>query len=319
MKELYIIGNGFDIYHKMNTSYNDFREYLINCNSPVYKKVDKCLYYEIENDKSNVWNKFEYNLRNLDEDYIVDECSALLMGYGDPDWRDSGHQDYQYCIDEITTCLTVELLKEFTRWIKISNSKLNGVLPKVKLNRNAKFLSFNYTMTLEDVYKIEPYKILHIHNSVEDEAELILGHNYSDGERCLNENKSPYIRTKDDIRSVLAERALEEYDVRYSDGKNILRSYYELNYKNSNNIISMNSDFFSNLTDIDRIYILGHSMSDVDMVYIFEILKNVDRRTHWYLTWHSVEDKQNIEEFIYRTKIENYSVGKITDTIFSFV
>ena len=47
---------------------------------------------------------------------------------------------------------------------------------KIKLDKNSKFLNFNYTNTLEKIYNIEPYNIIYIHNSVHNQENIILGH-----------------------------------------------------------------------------------------------------------------------------------------------
>ena len=317
MNELYIIGNGFDLYHGLSTSYNDFKNYLLETKSPVYEKVDKFLYYNNKDDKSTVWNEFEQNLSNLNEDALIEECRCFLISYGDPNWKDSGHHDFQYCIEEVTTYLTSELLDSFTSWIKISNKQINNTIPKMNINKNAKFLTFNYTMTLEMVYEIFPTNILHIHNSVE-EKNLILGHNYSNEEREIAESKLPVIRRLSDIDEILAERGLEEDDVRYREGKDIIKSYYGANYKNSDIIIKKNLDFFRELNNCERIYVLGHSLTNVDMKYLMEILNYVSNGVKWYITWYSEIDKENIQKFISNSKIRNYQMVKITDKIFKY-
>lgn len=313
MSALYIIGNGFDIHHGLNTSYKDFSNYLIKMNSTLYGKIENFLYYEVENKNSSVWNKFEYNLRNLDEDAIYEECDCFLKSYGDDDWRDSYHYDYQQCIDEIIDGLTNELLEEFTKWIKKKNDTISDIAPILHLNKDAMFITFNYTMTLENVYGICPNRILHIHNSVADDNNLILGHNYSDEERVLELNKPPVIRCKSDLDELLAERGLEEDDIRYREGKGIVQAYYNENYKNSNEIIKNQNETLESLKGIDRVYVLGHSVSEVDMVYFDEVLKYVNPEATWIFSWFNEIDKMNIKEFVHEEKIKNFSLCRLCD------
>lgn len=325
MEELYIIGNGFDRYHGMETSYYHFREYLRENNCTVYKSVMKFLYYktkketeEIKENRSEFWSNFEYNLRKLDEENIIDECHTFLTSYGDSNWRDRMHHDYQYCIDEKISCLSSLLLEEFTKWIRSCNCELKDFIPKVKLNKGAKFMTFNYTMTLQEIYDVEPNKVFHVHNSIEGEGELVLGHNYSESERLYEESKTPTIKTMGDVDNILADRVFED-DIRYHEGEEILKSYYNKNYKDSGSIIKKNKSFFAGLSDVDKIYILGHSMSVVDITYMKEILKSVSDKTLWYFTQNSEEDVVNIQNFVNGNDIANYKIGSIRDDIFRIV
>ena len=40
MKHLYIIGNGFDIHHKIDSRYSDFKNWLSTTESPVLCTID---------------------------------------------------------------------------------------------------------------------------------------------------------------------------------------------------------------------------------------------------------------------------------------
>lgn len=316
MKELYVIGNGFDMHHGINTSYSDFRKYLLEENYKLYQTIEKFLFFEMKDEDSTVWNEFEYNLRNLDEDQIRNECDFFLKGYGDEDWRDCYHYDYQHCIDQIKGGLTSDLLKEFTKWIKLKNKLLNDVAKDIYLKKEAMFLTFNYTMMLENVYGVDSNMVLHIHNSVDDECELILGHNYSGEERIKDFSKPPTIRFVSEIDELLARRGLEKDDVRYREGEGLIQEYYAENYKNSYIIIQKHNAFFRAISDVDTIYVLGHSVSNVDMDYFDEILSKVSETSNWYFTYYSEQDLCNIENFISSRKINHYILLRLSDDLF---
>lgn len=40
-KHLYIIGNGFDLHHEINSSYKDFQEWMYENNPDVIEKADE--------------------------------------------------------------------------------------------------------------------------------------------------------------------------------------------------------------------------------------------------------------------------------------
>ena len=79
--KLFIIGNGFDTGHGLNTSYWDFRTYLKNMYPEFLYAFESHYYiypanYE-EAQKNLLWNELEKNLANIDEDVIIDD--ALQM------------------------------------------------------------------------------------------------------------------------------------------------------------------------------------------------------------------------------------------------
>lgn len=61
MKHLYIIGNGFDLFTGLHTSYSDFKHWLEHKYIFVYENM-KAAY----NMDGKWWNNFEVNLGELD-------------------------------------------------------------------------------------------------------------------------------------------------------------------------------------------------------------------------------------------------------------
>lgn len=69
LKHLYIIGNGFDLHHGINSSYKNFHEWMNENNPDVIEKVDEI--YGICDDEW--WSDFENQLASLD----VMLCSSV--------------------------------------------------------------------------------------------------------------------------------------------------------------------------------------------------------------------------------------------------
>lgn len=68
-----------------------------------------------------------------------------------------------------------EFYRTFNEWIEsidISNAKA-----KFSLSTKARYLTFNYTETLERLYNIPQQNILHVHGSRLRHDEYIIGHN----------------------------------------------------------------------------------------------------------------------------------------------
>lgn len=45
MKHLYIIGNGFDIHHKINSNYRSFRDWMNECYPSILEDVENVYGY----------------------------------------------------------------------------------------------------------------------------------------------------------------------------------------------------------------------------------------------------------------------------------
>lgn len=276
-KKLYIIGNGFDIQHGLKSRYWDFKEYL--------DKTDKQLVEKLEEYFGSValWSDFEETLAYLDTEQIVDECMDCLQPYHAEDWSDAYHHDYQYEVQQRISLITDTLKKRFTEWILQLRLPNNANEHMVVVDKNATFINFNYTDTLERLYKVTPDQIFYIHNkAVDTKSTLILGH-----------SRNPQNAKKlDELYSD------EDTDVRVAEGNEILDDYFIETYKSTETIITENSDFFDRLKDLETIYVFGHSLSGVDRPYFLEIIKRIDiDKVTWKVSFHNEKDLNGFRVF----------------------
>lgn len=258
---LYVIGNGFDLHHGIKSKYSDFKEYVELNDSDLFCSLEK--YFP-----DNLWSDFEQTLAYLDTDTMVDEATNYLESYGSENWSDAFHHDYQYELQKRIDTVTVSLKEHFVDWI------LQIEIPKSRIltiDCNATFLNFNYTRTLELVYQIDFDKILYIHNkAVNQKSNLILGHG-----REFNE-KDSFSKHND-----------ADMDVRVSEGNIILDEYFKETYKDTDSIIAEHKDFFTGLRNINEIYVLGHSLSEIDIKYFKTIKQFVDPDTIWTVSYYN--------------------------------
>ena len=246
---LYIIGNGFDIYHGINSRYSNFKDYVEENDNDLYEMLEE--YF----DTVSLWSDFEETLAYIDVDTIVDDAENYLVSYGADDWSDAYHHDYQYEIQRVVDIGTKQLKKHFTDWILQLDIPNN---PQLTLEKRAKFLTFNYTDTLESVYNVPVNNIVYIHNkAVNQDSVLILGHS-------RNPANTNSFREQND----------EDTDPRVAEGNYILDEYFSDTYKNTATLINDYQDYFNGLSTIKEIYLLGHSISPVDIEY-FRIMKNM--------------------------------------------
>ncbi len=287
---LYIIGNGFDLHHKLNTSYGAFADWLKENKSPLY---DRCSKYLMGED-TNLWNEFENCFSYIDYDTIEDEASSFLYSYGAKDWSDSYHHNYQYEIEQITNDLSTNLIQAFTEWITIVDSQISCspcLTSKVLINPDAHYLTFNYTSTLTKIFNISAEQIKHIHGSC-SHGGIVLGHAYE--------------IAPDEFTGQID----EETDVRVADGYHLIQEYFNRTLKPSQNIIERNADYFKDLQYASKVFVLGHSMSEVDKPY-FDKIATFTRDIPWIVSYYEEESKGYLSKVLQSFGIKQFSLQKI--------
>lgn len=238
----------------------------------LYETVEKYLCLD------GNWCDLEAALAWMDADTLADEASDFLVSYGADDWSDAFHHDYQYQIQQVVEQLSTRLKDRFSSWVR------NLIIPKEKTYKKIKlsidcdslFLTFNYTSTLETLYNVDKSHILHIHgdaHSIRDE--LILGHGWRREERgSWNDVPNP-----------------ENLDTRVMQGNDMIDQYFDTTFKNYEDIIEQNKAFFSGLFTVRTICVLGHSLADIDMPYLEEIVSQIKiQDVAWNVSYYGQEE-----------------------------
>lgn len=290
-KRLYIIGNGFDLHHDVQSRYSDFRDFVNENDSDLFEALEE--YFNTD----ELWSDFEETLAYLDTDKIVDDASNFLVSYGADDWSDADHHDYQYEVQKAIDVVTVTLKNHFTQWI------LQLEIPhatKLPLPKDSKYLTFNYTNTLESNYQIPFENITYIHNKAVDENSLlILGHSRQPTPDTLFDK----VNDDEDID-----------DVRVVEGNQILDRYFKETYKNTETIISEKQEFFTHLNSIVEVFVLGHSLSIVDLQYFKVIADNTSGDVVWTVTYRGDEQKETHLQTLRGLGIKDESIRQILMT-----
>ncbi|MCS6159226.1 bacteriophage abortive infection AbiH family protein [Shewanella baltica] len=296
MDKLYIIGNGFDLHHRLPTSYSGFREYLRVHNSSIFDILSSVISYPSSD--NDIWSRFEENLSFIDLDYLEDLVSEYIPSPSSDDY----FRDLAACHRESETIifsLTEGLRNEFSNYIQLActyNVKSSQFL---NIDQNAIYMSFNYTKTLEDHYGINSNKILYIHGTFDEKENIVLGHAINPETFIQKrENESP----PEDLSAEDLERwydYMSDQHIPFLDeAREELFSYYQRTFKNSEQIIESNSIFFEDLERINSIFVLGHSMSDVDIQY-FEVIKaRASALCYWTVSFYGEAEKENLENIL---------------------
>lgn len=296
--KLFVIGNGFDLHHRIPSSYGHFRAFIEAQDRHVFNAVEKYLR------PSDAWADMEAAFAGLDPDEIIDDLSHFMGSYGADDWSDSGHHDFQYEVDRLVERLSTELRQLFVLWIRQLQipTKLPVHQTVQVLDPTGAFLSFNYTMTLYLAYGIPREQILYIHGCADQvDQDLILGHGWKPEDR----------RPLNDRPDVV------ELDTRLIEVNDILDSYFSKTFKPSYELISTHAGFFDWLSSVQDVYLLGHSLSDVDAPYFEAMLRNPSvRQANVHLAIHKPEEKPDLMDQLIgfgvpKTQIKTYSWAEL--------
>ena len=171
------------------------------------------------------------------------------------------------------------------------------------------FLTFNYTKTLEDIYKIDAKRVYHIHGVIDDKESMIVGHGL--GEEELNDMlKSQELRIGEVWNKKLNRMTrLQIVTPKHKElaALSSLESIVSLK-KDVEGCIEKNQQFFNEILDVERIYVFGFSFSSIDMPYLEKIIRRTKPKTHWVISWYSQEDKRRIMDFVIRYDIQNITM-----------
>ena len=296
---LYIIGNGFDLMHRVPSSYYNFRDSLGKRNS-LRDTLEIALTAE------DIWADFENALGTLNLDlmgsrHIVD---MWLDDFGFYEDEDAGAAEFYMAVEAAVnpiSNLVNDLHPAFRRWV---NSLEVGTddRPLVDLiHPGGKVLDFNYTEFIETLYGI--HDVCYIHGSRKKKGKLILGH--KPGVEGIFYEKE---RRPQSFRQAVI-------DVAQDNVFDLIWQYDEELTKNSQEIIRNYQSFFDELKDVDQIIVIGHSISQVDWDYFFEVKKNA-KNAYWYFGIYGLNDLRNMEDLIQALCIEKYSVFR-TDGIWT--
>lgn len=284
---LFVIGNGFDLHHRLPTSYGNFKEYLKGVNEDLVDELDSILSEKrIDPDDIEKWSRLEQFLAefpNMDFEQLEEKAfdgaepdmdrAEWLHGPGNIAEAKSG----ELC------CLLTSVKSNFKGWVdSICIDKIHRD-NSLKFPNDAYFLNFNYTKTLEQVYGISEERILHIHN---DKDEYVLGHN--------QEKEIPYPNEENLILGengnlVSGDNDSRDADVRRALNKAYLSVYNEY-YKNTSELLCKNATWLKCVSDAHEIVFMGLSMGNEDFPYLDFISRKARNCNTIKAYYHTLQD-----------------------------
>lgn len=275
---LIIIGNGFDIWQGLDTSYDKFEDYY-------HKHLDEIL-SKLKIKKYKAYGK----------DGEIVHYSDVELFYGNPFQPDKLSHDFWYTFEASLDKLddqqlnlyfgkTRDGLKGIKRSAKnarrilttafcdwISTIRIDEKDTGYRFGDNCLFINFNYTDTLRKRFHVDKTREYHIHGEATDKSSIIFGH-ATHPEYPL----SQLYRMGGRFRGLYyLEEALYNADKHVED-----------NYTNLCMYLALQG---ISVSDIKNIYVLGHSFGEADIGY-FRNLINATQGNEVFLEEITEEEK----------------------------
>lgn len=267
---LFIVGNGFDLWHELPTSYREF--YSLNA-----KYLDaQQNYFPTQLFCEELWSDFESALGKFDESALIEENN--FMDFSGDDFPTQQLYGLEDAVLEFGEGFVRTITELFTNWVR--DIDLSNIQKKMTFPSGAHFINFNYTTTLQTVYDISESNILHIHGAVTYSSELVFGH------------------SRDVVNSDPSEDSY--YSEAINNGRKVLRDL-----KKPVDLVIANTlkPWLSDSDDVSKIVIIGHSLNDIDMPYIKTILSKFPNAL-WECYSYSA-----VEASVHKTKLLDIGVS----------
>jgi hypothetical protein len=286
MATLYIIGNGFDLWHQLPTSYSSFYDFA----KVTLDEIET--YYSFGINQTDPWHDFENALGCFNWEHFYDAHNNIDVNADDfrPSFVYGLEDDLCEQADQHVEAVR-ECFREWIAEIDISAAKRRMVFPN-----NARFITFNYTSTLQSSYGITGANILHIHGQAEAFDELIFGH----GEK--REEEPELDENGDSNRTI------------FSDAEGAaMHPFYALQ-KPVKNVLDSHRNFFSTLQDVSEIIVIGHSLNKIDLPYFLRI-SELTPSAKWTVCLHNPEEKIHRMQVLIEcgVSLENINFCSYTD------
>jgi len=328
MKILTIVGNGFDLGHRLPTSFDAFIKSNYSVFSEKYtalsggigtwtyvEEVYGELLCKIISERS--WHDITETVEQIIHDYGLNE-------YGEVNYYNYSSDAFEeeYCLIQSYVDLLTEFEKDFQQYLRRKCS--NDVLAKLVtfdnvrqiLSSSDQIISFNYTSTIETAYRVT--NVAHIHGKVD--ASIAIGSGALDEvKESLMDIEYPTIdkfgRDKYGFQELLGYYEYDDEGNRYpkvfierffsevagSAQEREVELFNLLDIKNKEALGSRIS-ITDNLAKehYDKVYIIGHALGEADYSVFDAINKDAEVICSYYLE----DEKDKLEHTLKRLKLQ---------------
>lgn len=295
---LIIIGNGFDLHHKLKTEYKDYCRFLNSHNPDAMESIRSSPYFDgtcvnIFDENDFFWTDVEGNLK-FNFDAMLEESVGGyypdLMEKSDARWHRIEF-DSEAKVRMIDTAFTTYA---FVNWLNTIDVSKAEETRRMKFRPDDLFISFNYTETLEKFYGIPAEKILHIHGCISSPETLQFG----------NPEQTPTI-VNEKLADIYGDD--EFYGMSIEPAVNIYTNLAKVFSKDINSNLPILTNIITD-KDISEIVIMGHSYLGVDKAYYEDVLIPKFQKVHWIIYCHKEHDYAAAQKYIAEKKLDGIPV-----------
>lgn len=263
MATLYVIGNGFDLWHGLPTSYSEFNEFA---QETLYELEN---YYLLKVAEGGPWCDFENSLGDFLWREFYDAHNH--MDVGSEDFKPSLVYGLEDGLTEQADELVEAIRECFQAWVH--EIDISSAQRTLDLAEDVRFLTFNYTSTLQYIYGIDEDMVLHIHGRAGTNEDLVFGH----GETMEEE---PELDENGDSNRTM-----------FSDAEGAAKYPFYALQKPVNKILDAHQNFFDSLEDATEIIVIGHSLNKIDLPY-FKKLADSAPGARWTICCYEADDEE---------------------------
>ncbi len=315
MATLFIIGNGFDKHHNLDTCYCDYRRYL-----DENKKCKKVLSTYPQDDK--FWSDIESGLLIDYEAYIkayieafdFDNHIQVINGSQNNDVIDKVKSESSLYKDYLSFTGI-----DFYNWLDKTYAEhidKTACSPLFDFKDDDYFITFNYTLTLEDLYKIDSKRVLHIHGQLKNVNYRDLYVPYLLGNDIVVEYRHGHVRNElqfgnphnnpEKMLKTVKSMNIVQKTTNFSMDSLLcdLECYLRSTQKDVKSNIKKLKDFVNHLREIDTIIIAGCSLGESDSEYYDKVLIPRYRNIQWKVYCYSNEDCKRVDKFMKEHKLQ---------------
>lgn len=292
-KNIYFIGNGFDLHHLIHSRYRDYARWLCKNDIDLFIKIED-VYGKCDKD---LWADFETQIGELDvEDYSARIYRDYRPNFGSDDFREADRYVPEMKAEEALNDLFLRIRRSFYKWVR--QLSLANVLKKVEIDiYNSFFICFNYTDTLRRLYNIPQDKICYIHGNARKGDELVLGHGKTK-DQLIEPTLMPSNLTEEQQQEWIDENITDDSFHR-TVGATI--DAVSNQRKEVERIIYHNDEAWNQMTQAQYFYIYGLSFSPIDTPYITKALSMMDKKNlSIVVNYYNQKDIEKINEYFHQ-------------------
>ncbi len=247
MTTLYIIGNGFDLWHKLPTRYENFYDFA----KEILDEISEYYSFDWPKGDNHPWHDFENALGKFDWHEFYEAHNNVDASA--EDFRPSFVYGLEDELKEVGDNYVDKIKELFQEWV--SGIDITVAEKKMSFVDSSMFINFNYTSTLQYIYNIPEERILHIHGRAESYDDLIFGH----GETM---QEAPELDESGDSNRTM-----------FSDAQAAAKYLFYAMQKPVEMLLETHKIFFEYLSSIRKVIVIGHSLNCIDIPYFKEIAK----------------------------------------------